>query len=297
MAPVFGAAPRCPTCGQAVYFAEKVIGPGGTLYHKLCLKCNDCGKSLEPRLLVDHDGVAYCKSCYGKNFGAKGYGAGGALVGEPSFSEDDTRQPSFTNPAVRPTEPASSAPTLPARPPQPTPPKPAPKPAAISARPSFSAVTPSAPEPAPEPTRPAEPEALQPSPVIVPAAAPPPNGPPAAMEADLSAADTKVSAPDFDDDDTRSTRVAAPAPAANLNAALLSRDVCPRCQTVVYHAEAVSALARKWHKRCLRCAECGTTLQPGRFDERDGEPFCKRCYTEKFGLTGGLGVMTRPNLF
>lgn len=26
-------------------------------YHKLCLKCNECQKSLEPRLLVDHDGV------------------------------------------------------------------------------------------------------------------------------------------------------------------------------------------------------------------------------------------------
>lgn len=27
------------------------------LYHKLCLKCNECQKSLEPRLLVDHDGA------------------------------------------------------------------------------------------------------------------------------------------------------------------------------------------------------------------------------------------------
>lgn len=83
---------RCPTCGKAVYFAEQVIGPQGSVrystllslphscrlprnerradtpptrtdtdgrcaqYHKACLKCVACGKSLEPRLLLDHDG-------------------------------------------------------------------------------------------------------------------------------------------------------------------------------------------------------------------------------------------------
>jgi hypothetical protein len=37
----------------------------------------------------------------------------------------------------------------------------------------------------------------------------------------------------------------------------------------------ISALSRKWHKRCLRCAGCGTTLMPNRLEERDGEPWCR----------------------
>ncbi|CEQ40876.1 SPOSA6832_02543 [Sporobolomyces salmonicolor] len=82
MPPVFGGALKCPTCGKSVYFAEQVLGPGGVAYHKLCLKCVACGKILEPRLLGDHDGEAYCKACHGKYFGTKGYAAGGALVGE-----------------------------------------------------------------------------------------------------------------------------------------------------------------------------------------------------------------------
>ncbi|BGP19800.1 hypothetical protein JCM10213v2_007931 [Rhodosporidiobolus nylandii] len=116
MPPVFGGAPSCPRCRKPVYFAEQTLGPGGAAFHKLCLKCVDCGKLLEPRLLVDHDGEAYCKPCHSRSFGAKGYGAGGALVGEyaprsspsrpspaaaslpppkPDFDEEDTRDSPF----------------------------------------------------------------------------------------------------------------------------------------------------------------------------------------------------------
>ena len=31
---------------------------------------------------------------------------------------------------------------------------------------------------------------------------------------------------------------------------------------------------------------------PNRLDERDGEPWCRKCYTDKFGLKGGMGVMS-----
>ncbi|BGP43145.1 hypothetical protein JCM10450v2_007285 [Rhodotorula kratochvilovae] len=81
MPPVYGGAPKCPTCSKSVYAAEQVLGPAGT-YHKLCLKCVACGKLLEPRLLVDHDGQAYCKGCHSKSYGTKGYGAG---ANQPRF--------------------------------------------------------------------------------------------------------------------------------------------------------------------------------------------------------------------
>ena len=38
-----------------------------------------CTKMLDSTTCTDHDGQVYCKSCYGRNFGPKGYGfAGGA---------------------------------------------------------------------------------------------------------------------------------------------------------------------------------------------------------------------------
>lgn len=320
MPPVFGGSPTCPTCGKAVYFAEKVIGPGGTAYHKLCLKCNECQKSLEPRLLVDHDGVAYCKACYGKLFGAKGYGAGGALVGEyrpratpPSSPQKGPPTPARPTPApvpipsfsagspryVPPPPSLTSAPSsTTTRRPLPTPPVPAPKPPSIPARPSFGGGA----GPAPAPSIPV---------VTLPLGSYPRDFSSGQLDSDSSnsyrprgSGNAPPPAPDFDEDDTRSRTVSAPAlppapPASitNTSSPHLSPDLCPRCHTVVYHAEAVSALSRKWHKRCLRCAGCGTTLMPNRLDQRDGEPWCRKCYTDKFGLKGGMGVMSRPNLF
>ena len=38
-----------------------------------------CNKLLDSTTLRDHDGEIFCKACYGKKFGPKGYGfAGGA---------------------------------------------------------------------------------------------------------------------------------------------------------------------------------------------------------------------------
>ncbi|XP_072237799.1 cysteine and glycine-rich protein 1b isoform X2 [Leuresthes tenuis] len=72
----------CPRCGKTVYAAEKVIG-GGNSWHKGCFRCAKCGKGLESTTLADRDGEIYCKGCYAKNFGPKGFGFGqgaGALA-------------------------------------------------------------------------------------------------------------------------------------------------------------------------------------------------------------------------
>uniref|UniRef100_A0A9L0SM87 Cysteine and glycine-rich protein 1 n=1 Tax=Equus caballus TaxID=9796 RepID=A0A9L0SM87_HORSE len=77
-----GGSERCPRCTQAVYAAEKVIGAGKS-WHKSCFRCAKCGKGLESTTLADKDGEIYCKGCYAKNFGPKGFGFGqgaGALV-------------------------------------------------------------------------------------------------------------------------------------------------------------------------------------------------------------------------
>jgi len=61
---------------------------------------------------------------------------------------------------------------------------------------------------------------------------------------------------------------------------------CARCGKSVYLAEQVKAIGKLWHKACLRCSECGTTLDSGRLSERDGSPFCNRCYGKLHGPQG-----------
>lgn len=71
----------CPRCGKQVYMAEKVIGPGGD-WHKACLSCAECKKTLNSGSVMEHKGEAYCKNCHSKSFGPKGYGyaQGGAIM-------------------------------------------------------------------------------------------------------------------------------------------------------------------------------------------------------------------------
>ncbi|KAM8876814.1 cysteine and glycine-rich protein 3 [Synchiropus picturatus] len=75
----FGGSDRCPRCSKAVYAAEKVMG-GGKSWHKTCFRCAMCGKSLESTTVTDKDGEIYCKVCYAKHFGPKGFGLGNAAM-------------------------------------------------------------------------------------------------------------------------------------------------------------------------------------------------------------------------
>ncbi|CAB1346234.1 unnamed protein product [Coregonus sp. 'balchen'] len=78
----FGGSDKCGRCGESVYAAEKIVGAGKP-WHKNCFRCAKCGKSLESTTQTEKDGEIYCKACYAKNFGPKGFGYGqgaGALV-------------------------------------------------------------------------------------------------------------------------------------------------------------------------------------------------------------------------
>lgn len=59
---------KCSKCHKSVYAVEgcKAINK---LYHKTCLKCNICNKTLEPSSTSEHDDNPYCKNCYNRNFG------------------------------------------------------------------------------------------------------------------------------------------------------------------------------------------------------------------------------------
>ncbi|XP_018606512.1 cysteine-rich protein 3-like isoform X2 [Scleropages formosus] len=69
---------RCPKCDQSVFFAEKVSSLGKN-WHRFCLKCERCKKTLSPGGHAEHDGSPYCHNpCYAALFGPKGVNIGGA---------------------------------------------------------------------------------------------------------------------------------------------------------------------------------------------------------------------------
>ncbi|KAI8846902.1 hypothetical protein BC829DRAFT_397740 [Chytridium lagenaria] len=101
MPPTFGGAPSCPRCTKAVYMAEQITGPGG-MWHKTCLTCKECNKRLDSTNVTERDKEAYCKTCYGKKFGPKGYGFGGG-AGVLSTDSTITSEQKFSPPSTPPT--------------------------------------------------------------------------------------------------------------------------------------------------------------------------------------------------
>lgn len=39
-------------------------------------------------------------------------------------------------------------------------------------------------------------------------------------------------------------------------------------------------LTFRWHRGCLRCTSCKTTLDASKVSDRDGAPYCKNCYAK-----------------
>ncbi|XP_064446928.1 cysteine and glycine-rich protein 2 isoform X6 [Mirounga angustirostris] len=73
--PVWGGGNKCGACGRTVYHAEEVQCDGRS-FHRCCFLCMVCRKNLDSTTVAIHDEEIYCKSCYGKKYGPKGYGYG-----------------------------------------------------------------------------------------------------------------------------------------------------------------------------------------------------------------------------
>lgn len=174
-------AEACPRCKKLVYFAEEIRALGRK-WHKLCLKCAECNKLLDSTTCTDHQGEAFCKACYGKNFGPKGYGFAGGASG---LSANSTTKYGETDGNVSHYAQAQAAPVV--------------------------------------------------------------NGG---------------------------------------NSRFGGGEKCPRCQKTVYFAEEARANGRKWHKLCLKCANCNKMLDSTTCTDHDGEAFCKACYGRLFGPKG-----------
>ena len=71
----FGGGSASVKCRKIVSFAEAKKADGLT-WHRACFICADCSKSLDTSTVCLRDSEAYCKACYGKQFGPKGVGFG-----------------------------------------------------------------------------------------------------------------------------------------------------------------------------------------------------------------------------
>ncbi|EDW96416.1 muscle LIM protein Mlp84B [Drosophila simulans] len=81
----------CPRCGGYVYAAEQMLARGRS-WHKECFKCGTCKKGLDSILCCEApDKNIYCKGCYAKKFGPKGYGygQGGGALQSDCYAHDD----------------------------------------------------------------------------------------------------------------------------------------------------------------------------------------------------------------
>ncbi|XP_048825654.1 cysteine and glycine-rich protein 3 isoform X2 [Brienomyrus brachyistius] len=83
--PNWGGGAKCAACEKTVYHAEE-IQCNARSFHKTCFICMACRKGLDSTTVAAHESEIYCKTCYGKKYGPKGYGYGqgaGALSSDP----------------------------------------------------------------------------------------------------------------------------------------------------------------------------------------------------------------------
>ncbi|OCH91355.1 LIM-domain-containing protein [Obba rivulosa] len=325
----FGGTPICPRCSKAVYAAEQIMGPGRKLYHKPCLACNTCGKRLDSLSLVEHDQEPYCKICHVKNFGTRDLRQANLphrdSISSSSPPSSPSRADTFTShraasPPAR-TGPAPNPPPLPVR--RQMTGAPFPRAALASPAPVLRptrTLSPTRPTFSPSPTLPEGEEDEQPHangtptpshtgrvgglPRTVPLTPSSTHANPAPVTSPSSAHAPAVATM------TMTLPLQPRATGTRYGAALGGplaptptgraqwgggTPRCGRCGKAVYFAEQVKAVGATWHKACLRCSECGTTLDSGRLTEKDGAPFCHRCYGKLHGPQGaGYALLGKP---
>jgi len=94
--PRWGGAEICPRCGKSVFIAELMRG-AGRAWHKSCFTCRNCNKRLDSSILTEREGEIYCRPCYGRNFGPKGFGYGigaGMMKPEAMKPEEENKMAS-----------------------------------------------------------------------------------------------------------------------------------------------------------------------------------------------------------
>merc|ERR1712121_26141 len=81
--PQWGGGKKCGRCEKTVYANEEIIAAGYSWHKRGCFTCKDCNKSLDSNTVAERKqeggagGEIFCRGCYGRSFGPKGFGYGG----------------------------------------------------------------------------------------------------------------------------------------------------------------------------------------------------------------------------
>jgi len=236
----------CPRCKKSVYKAEERIGAGSS-WHGRCFKCAVCSKGLDSTTLADKNGEIFCKSCYAKAFGPKGYGYGGGAgvlnmdggslkLGQKQESEG--KAVGFCPTCGTRNETGGK----------------------FCAQCGGNMDAPA-------------PDASASSSEAAPAAAPT-----SSESESQSASSSSNTGP--------SAAVSYNSGRVNVNVSTGVSEKCGRCGKSVYHAERALGGGQIWHKACFKCSECRKGLDSDTLTERDKDIYCKGCYGKKFGPKG-----------
>ncbi|KAL5007396.1 hypothetical protein ScPMuIL_016202 [Solemya velum] len=286
----------CPRCGQPVFFAEEVLA-FGKKWHKLCMKCANCNKLMDSTTSTEHDGEAFCKACYGKLFGPKGYGFAG---GSSGLSMDTGSRYEVTTSNVSHLAKAQAAPI-------------------VNSGPKSSQLGGS--ESCPKCGRnvyfaeeiraqgrkwhkiclrcekcnkmldstTCNDHGGQVFCKVCYAKLFGPKGYGFAGGASGLSMDTGKAY----EIATSNVSHLAQAQAAHVldgrgdsKSRFGGGEMCPKCGKTVYFAEEIRALGKKWHKLCIRCAKCNKMLDSTNSADHAGDVYCRGCYGKLFGPKG-----------
>ncbi|XP_076035485.1 muscle LIM protein Mlp84B-like isoform X10 [Oratosquilla oratoria] len=285
----------CPRCGGKVFAAELMLAKGRG-YHKTCFNCKTCRKPLDSVIHCDGpDKEVYCKVCYNKKFGPKGYGYGlgaGTLQSADPFVTPIVRPHGNPDFVVKAGEGEESCPRCGGKVYNAEQMMAKGRPwhrkcfkCRVCKRPLDSMTHCDAPD----------------SEVYCKLCYAKKYGPKGYGFA--SGAGGLLVAENIPGGEGM--------PGVNPASAVLDVSViraapgegCPRCGGKVFMAEEMNARGRSWHKRCFNCCYCHRPLDSMvGCDAPDGEIYCKLCYAKKYGpkgygfAAGSGGVLTAENI-
>merc|ERR1719219_520090 len=87
-------APKCPACQTSVFPAESFMASDRTPFHKRCVKCKNCNKSLTSATLNEHKTQLYCLPCYDVVFNQQSAGGSqyqGFLTAEEKKAREEEK--------------------------------------------------------------------------------------------------------------------------------------------------------------------------------------------------------------
>jgi len=272
----------CPKCGGEVFHAERMFSKGRT-YHKACFTCENgsCKRPLDSVLVCDTpNGNIYCKGCYGKTFGAKGYGFGGGagflqcgnadagMYDRPNLTTNTTSIRG--DPQNKDTCPRCGGIVFHAE-------------RMLSKNNSFhkKCFT------CFDCKRPLDSTTVNDAPnneIFCKLCYGKNFGPKGYGFGGSSVPALLAGEPgQFADDRVPVDFMPSPRGGGNPN----DLKCCPRCGCNVYEAEKLIAAGRAWHKRCFTCTKCNRALDSTTVnDGPDGDIYCKSCYSAQFGMKG-----------